>query len=52
MFQVDGTNKKGEKEYETEIGSKTGGFYTLCAVIILFGYFMNLVMVMNSSNND
>ena len=34
------------------MGSKTGGFYTLCAVIILFGYFVNLVMVMNSSNND
>ena len=34
------------------MGSKTGGFYALCAVIILFGYFVNLVMVMNSSNND
>ena len=52
MFQVGDTNKKGEKEYDNEIGSKTGGFYTLCAVFIVFGYFINLLMVMNSANND
>ena len=52
MFQVDGKNKKGEKEYDTEMGSKTGGFYSLCAIIILFGYFIHLVIVMNSANND
>ena len=38
MFQVGSTNKKGEKEYDNEVGSKTGGFYTLCAIFILFGY--------------
>ena len=52
IFQVDNTNKKGEKEYDSEIGSKTGGFYTLCGIFILFGYFIHLVMVMNSANND
>ena len=44
--------EKGEKKYDSVFGSKIGGFYTLCALTMVFAYFMSLIIRMFSADLD